>query len=175
MKDQKRPTLKNLEVIYLSYGGLGFFPFAPGTVGTLGAIPFLYLFGLFQISVYYVLPILIINIVLSSFLANLSQNKFGVKDPSWIVIDEVLGMATAWLFWPTAALLDLFFLFLFFRLFDIIKIWPATYFDKRMKHGAGVILDDIVSGIFAGLIFFIVKYFLLGAQLPPLYKSLDLF
>jgi phosphatidylglycerophosphatase A len=72
-------------------------------------------------------------------------------DPQWIVIDEVLGMTTAWLFIQNHNLLHLSILFALFRFFDIVKIWPASFFDKKIEHGAGTILDDIVSGIYAGM------------------------
>ena len=49
---------------------------------------------------------------------------------------------------------------LIFRVFDIFKIWPATYFDKKVTHGSGTILDDIISGVFAGIVILIGKYFL---------------
>ena len=71
-------------------------------------------------------------------------------------------MITAWLFIAKHNLLHIMILFALFRFFDIIKFWPATYFDQDVKHGAGTILDDIVSGIFAGISYLLINHFLLA-------------
>ena len=88
------------------------------------------------------------------------QKKYQLHDPGWIVIDEVLGIAVTWLFIAGYTWLDYLLIFAFFRFFDIVKIWPASYFDKKVKHGAGTIIDDIISGIFAGLLYLGVHHFL---------------
>lgn len=93
-------------------------------------------------------------------MADKAQKEFQSHDPQWIVIDEFLGMSVAWLFIQNHNLLHLIILFILFRFFDIIKIWPASYFDKKMDHGAGTILDDIVSGIYAGLVYLPIAQFL---------------
>jgi len=88
------------------------------------------------------------------------QKELQLHDPQWIVIDEFLGMSTAWLFIQTHNLLHLIILFVLFRIFDIIKIWPASFFDTKVEHGAGTILDDIVSGIYAGLVYLVISRFI---------------
>jgi phosphatidylglycerophosphatase A len=88
------------------------------------------------------------------------QKELKLHDPQWIVIDEVLGMTTAWLFIRTHNLLHLMIIFILFRFFDIVKIWPASYFDQKVHHGAGTILDDIVSGVYAGLIYLVIVNFI---------------
>jgi phosphatidylglycerophosphatase A len=68
-------------------------------------------------------------------------------------------MFLAWLFIRDNNLIHLVLLFVLFRFFDIVKIWPASYFDKKVKHGAGTILDDIVSGLYAGgLSYLLISY-----------------
>jgi phosphatidylglycerophosphatase A len=160
MGETKYFTKKRPEIIFLSFGLVGFLPKAPGTWGTLATLPFLYLLGGFHLPFFLFIPFLIILTVGSSFIANTIQNEFDLHDPGWIVIDEVIGMSVAWLFDPTNDLLSLAALFILFRFFDIIKIWPASYFDKKVTHGAGTILDDVVSGIYAGAIFIFIKNFL---------------
>jgi phosphatidylglycerophosphatase A len=86
------------------------------------------------------------------------QKKYQVHDPSWIVIDEVLGILVTYALCPLKSFLGVFILFVLFRFFDIVKVWPASYFD-RMTHGAGTILDDIVSGVYAGLVALLIKNF----------------
>ena len=159
MNEAKRPSIKRLDILFLSFFGVGFLPKAPGTWGTLATLPFLYFFGTFNPPYVLFIPFLIIMTVISSFIADIVQKKFDLHDPQFIVIDEVLGMTTAWLFIQTHNLIHLFILFILFRFFDIVKFWPASYFDKQVDHGAGTILDDIVSGIFAGITYLIINYF----------------
>lgn len=159
MNDVNRPSLKRLDILFLSFFGVGFLPKAPGTWGTLATLPFLYTIGRFNPPFFLFIPFIIILTIMSSYIADLVQKKFQLHDPQFIVIDEVLGMTTAWLFIKTHNLSHLFVLFVLFRFFDIIKIWPASFFDKKVQHGAGTILDDIVSGLYAGLIYLVINHF----------------
>lgn len=160
MKNDKRPSLKRLDILFLSFFGVGFSPFAPGTCGTIATLPFLFFLGKFNPPFFLFIPFLIILTIISSFIADIVQKKLELHDPQWIVIDEVIGMSVAWLFIGEHNLLNLFILFVLFRFFDIVKVWPASYFDKKVTHGMGTILDDVVSGIYAGIIFLIIKIFL---------------
>ena len=161
MTEDKRPPLKRLDILFLSFFGSGYLPVAPGTWGTLATLPFLYGIGRFNPPYFLFIPLLVIVTIISSFVAELVQKELKLHDPQWIVIDEVLGMTTAWLFIQTHKLLHLFILFLLFRFFDIVKFWPASYFDKKVDHGAGTILDDIVSGIYAGLTYLVIFHLIL--------------
>lgn len=135
-------------------------PIAPGTWGTLATLPFLYGIGRFNPPYFLFVPFIIIATTISCFIAEVVQKKLALHDPQWIVIDEVLGMSTAWLFIQKHNLLHLIILFILFRFFDIVKFWPASYFDKKVDHGAGTILDDIVSGIYAGLVYLVIAQFI---------------
>ena len=79
--------------------------------------------------------------------------------PSSIVIDEVAGMFVALAFVPHTAL-AYFGAFVLFRLFDIFKIFPANYIDKNLKNGYGVIMDDIIAGIYTILTLVILNVFI---------------
>lgn len=160
MNEDNRPSLKRLDIVFLSFFGTGFLPVAPGTWGTIATLPFLYGIGRFNPPYFLFIPFLTITTIISCFLAERAQKEFGSHDPQWIVIDEFLGMSVAWLFIQTHNLLHLMILFSLFRFFDIIKIWPASYFDKEVRHGTGTILDDIVSGIYAGLLYLVIARFL---------------
>lgn len=164
MNEANRPSLKRLDILFLSFFGVGFLPKAPGTWGTLATLPFLYIMGTFNPPYVLFIPLLIIMTAISSYIADIVQKKFNLHDPQFIVIDEVLGMTTAWLFIQKHNLTHLFILFVLFRIFDIVKVWPASYFDKEVHHGAGTILDDIVSGVFAGLAYLVINY-VLGSHL----------
>ncbi|MCB9060356.1 MAG: phosphatidylglycerophosphatase A [Halobacteriovoraceae bacterium] len=152
--------LSFLEKSFLSFLGVGLAPFAPGTFGTLAICPFLYFFDKLHIPTFIFLPILILATFLSCILAERNRKKNNEHDPSWIVIDEVLGMSLSWIIVGSTNLVGLIILFILFRLFDIFKIGPAKYFDTKVTHGCGVILDDLVSGVYASLIFLILRFFL---------------
>ncbi|MBY0414530.1 MAG: phosphatidylglycerophosphatase A [Bdellovibrionales bacterium] len=159
MNEANRPTLKRLDILFLSFFGVGFLPKAPGTWGTLATLPFLYGIGRFNPPYIFFIPFIIIVTAISSYIADSVQRKFNLHDPQFIVIDEVLGMTTTWLFIQQHNLSHLFIQFVLFRFFDIVKVWPASYFDKEVHHGAGTILDDIVSGVFAGLVYLVINHF----------------
>jgi phosphatidylglycerophosphatase A len=161
MKKQKNTILDTIYLTFLSFSGTGYSPFAPGTVGSLATIPLLYCFYLLNLPLWAFLATILILTIISCFIAEHIQQKKQVHDPGWIVIDEVLGMMVTWSFcYMSFDIYTITSVFIIFRIFDIFKIWPATYFDKKVTHGSGTILDDIISGIFAGIVILIGKYFL---------------
>ena len=161
MKKQNNTILDSLCLTFLTFFGTGYSPFAPGTVGSLATIPLLYCFYLLNLPLWIFLTITLILTIVSCFIAEHIQQKKEVHDPGWIVIDEVLGMMVTWSFcYMQFDFYTITAVFLIFRVFDIFKIWPATYFDKKITHGSGTILDDIISGVFAGIVILIGKYFL---------------
>lgn len=160
MKKQNNTLFDKFSLLFLSFFGTGYAPFAPGTVGSLATIPFLYLFSLLNLPLFVLILFTFLLTIIACFSAEYIQKKKGVHDPGWIVIDEVIGMFVTWIFiYPKFNFLSIFLVFLIFRIFDIFKIWPATFFDKKVRHGAGTILDDVVSGIYAGLLLLIGNYF----------------
>ena len=159
MENKKTLSLKDPDILFLSYFGVGFFPFAPGTAGTLATLPIIFLIGKCNESYLFYLPFIILLTLISCFVAEYTQKRKGLHDPSWIVMDEVIGMLITWLFYCGTNYLHIAILFGLFRFFDIIKIWPASYFDKKVKHGAGTILDDVISALFAGVCHKIILYF----------------
>lgn len=163
MKEQRTPSLKDWKIFFLSYAGLGFAPKAPGTVASAATLPLLWALGHFPLTPLGGFFILILSIGLTSYIADLAQEQYRCHDPSWIVVDEVLGMFTTWLLFRPSTSVEWLGLFLFFRFFDIVKVWPASYFDKKIVRGYGTILDDIVSGIYAGFCLILLKIVLPGA------------
>lgn len=158
MNETNRPDLRRPEILFLSFFGAGFLPKAPGTWGSLAITPFLYLLGTFNPPFFLFIPFLVILTILSSYIADIVQKKYNLHDPQFIVIDEVIGMFVTWLFIPQHNLINLILCFILFRIFDIVKIWPASYFDKKVDHGAGTILDDVISGLYAGLTLVLLNY-----------------
>lgn len=132
----------------LSFGfGSGLAPKAPGTWGTAMALP---IFAALQL----ILPNPIIFVfcmplfVLGVFTAELTGRALGVSDYGGIVIDEIVAMMMVLCFTPSTPLAWLV-AFALFRLFDIIKPWPISWFDRRIKGGLGVMIDDLIAAIFA--------------------------
>ena len=160
MKDQRISPIDKLHLTFLSYFGTGYSPKAPGTVGSLATLPLIYLFSVLNLSFTQVLIFTIILFILACFSAHHIQEKFGVHDPGWIVIDEVVGMLVTWLFiFPEVSWRGLTLVFILFRIFDIIKIFPANWLDKNIKNGAGTIIDDVASALYAGFLLLLVKNF----------------
>ena len=173
MNSPRRPTVKMLlnPIHAISMGfGSGLSTFAPGTVGTLAAIP-LYLLAANYMAWTVSEPINFIVLVSVMFIigcicAHYTGVALGVTDHGAIVWDEVVGYFVTMFFVPYATL-SIFELcvwviigFFVFRFFDIFKPWPASWVDKHVKNGFGVMLDDVLAGVFAaftlyiGLIFF---------------------
>lgn len=156
MNDKNRLDPLSLESIFLSFFGIGHIPFAPGTFGSLATLPFLYFYGSLGLPTFFLIPFIVITFIISCFITNAVQKRLKVEDPSWIVIDEVLGMLICFLFITQHRIIDYILLFTFFRFFDIVKVWPANYVDKNIKNGIGTILDDVISGLYAGLLYLAV-------------------
>lgn len=160
MKEQKhtRPPNLGLSVIFLSWFYSGMSPKAPGTVGSLATLPLILLLHYLQFNTYYLLGLTSILYGVAVLLTEKLQKEHHLHDPQWIVIDEVIGMLITWSFVQQVDVLSLSLVFISFRIFDIIKIWPASYFDRHL-HGMGTITDDVVSGVYAGIICFLVNHF----------------
>ena len=147
-----------LENFFLSFFGVGFIPFAPGTFGTLATMPLIILITKFSIPFYFLLPFFITTFVFSVFMINFVQKKQGLQDPSWIVIDEVLGVLITTPFISKDIWWHYLLIFILFRIFDISKIPPISYFDQKVKNGFGVIMDDIVAGIYTVISYKIIIF-----------------
>jgi phosphatidylglycerophosphatase A len=151
-------------VLLAAWGPCGYAPVAPGTFGTLGAIPLWWALRGLPLWVYALTVAAFI--ALSSFAADSAARYWKVPDASPIVIDEVAGYLVTLALVPwswSAALLG----FVLFRVFDILKPWPASWFD-RQKHALGVVMDDVAAGLWAALAFEAVSLALrLGAGCPP--------
>ena len=131
----------------LSLGfGSGLAPFAPGTCGTLVAVP-LYLL-LAQLSLSWYLLAVVIGFGAGVHLCQYTSDALGVHDHGGIVWDEFVGywitMIAVPLSWQWIVLG-----FVLFRVFDIVKPWPVKIADAKMKGGFGIMLDDVLAGLYA--------------------------
>ena len=139
----------NLNTMFVSVLGIGFIPIASGTFGSLAGLVIGYLLNLLSYNLFFLfIPTLFILGVIAS---NTYQKVTGEKDSSVIVIDEVVGQLIAMMFVMDNLVL-VFISFIIFRIFDILKPWPASYADKKMSDGFGVMLDDVFAGIYAAIL-----------------------
>lgn len=133
--------------------GIGFLPIS-GTMGSLVAIFFYYIFYNYLNLLSFIFFIIFIFFYSIFFLNKSLKQSFSSSDPKEIVIDEFIGQSI-----PLLICGNNFFLiilsFLLFRLFDITKPWPASYFDLKIKNATGVIMDDIIAGIYTFLIIYL--------------------
>lgn len=129
---------------------------APGTVGSFFALPIAYLvswygsWGVFLFCVF----IFLTGWKASEILLRHQEDK----DPGFVVIDEVLGQTLAFIFITSDVISSPILLllgFALFRFFDIVKIWPACWFDQKMHTALGVMLDDAVAGFYAALVLYV--------------------
>ncbi len=149
--------MRRFIILFATWWGTGYSPIASGTVGTLAAIP-LYLL-LVRLSIPYYLLLLISLTLFSCWVSGRAETIFNEKDSSKIVIDEVIG----YLVTMTGASLSLSSVilgFFLFRFFDIVKVPPANIIDRRMENGWGVVLDDVVAGVYACVILHLLLRFI---------------
>ena len=97
------------------------------------------------------LALLAIATVIAIAIAGRADAIWQEHDSGKIVIDEIVGMAIALVGFPPTWT-NVVVIFLIFRVLDVVKLWPANYCDREMPGGAGVVLDDVVSGIYANLV-----------------------
>jgi len=140
--------MKKIILFLATNAGLGYAPVASGTFGTLMGIPIFYFMSELNVELFSLAWTAIL--LISFWSAHHAGKIFKVTDDGRIVIDELIGYLTTIAFlpfnWPIAIVG-----FLLFRFFDIIKVWPASWFDNKVKNGFGVVMDDVVAGIYAAL------------------------
>ena len=136
--------------------GCGLLPKAPGTWGSLAALPFA------AALVWWGGPWLLLAASIALFAIGIWASEryaraMAAEDPSAVVIDEVVGQWLAlvpaagvfWLYLPG---------FLAFRLFDIVKPWPVSWADRELGGGLGIMLDDVLAGLYAAALVAALRY-----------------
>ena len=157
------PNLKKPYEFIASLGGIGLIPLAPGTFGSIFAWFVFVIMSHFVDMLIYTICIVFIAIwVCEKASVNLIQ-----KDHKSIVIDELAGMWVALvpvIYFASNQFERIIYACLalvFFRVFDILKPFPISYFDKKYKNGFGIVLDDIIAGIFSGILSVLIVVFLI--------------
>ena len=143
-------NVKRKAVMFLATGCfVGYIPFAPGTFGTGLGIPLS--FFLSKIDLSFAILFTVVLILSAIWIAGEAEKIIEQKDPGAIVIDEIVGFVITLLGLPFN-LLTVAAGFLIFRGLDIFKPYPIRLFEKKLSGGAGVVMDDVVAGIFSNLI-----------------------
>jgi phosphatidylglycerophosphatase A len=135
--------------------GAGYAPIVPGTFGTLAAVPLFYLIAIYGNR--WILGLAAIVLFgIGVWVSTKAEILYGRKDPSKVVIDEVMGFLVAMLFLPFQVKYVLI-SFVVFRIMDIVKPWPAQ--QIQVLHGGwGIMLDDLFAGIYSGLVILLGNY-----------------
>ncbi len=136
--------------------GSGLAPFAPGTFGTIAAIPLFYALSFLDWPIY--LAVLVVASLIGFWVCHVTSRDLGVHDHKAIVWDEFVG------YWITMFMVPFSWQwaivgFVLFRIFDIIKPYPISWLDNNVHGGLGIMIDDIVAGVFAALSLQLIIYF----------------
>ena len=151
---QNFPNLKDPLHFIATLGGLGKIPIAPGTFGSIFAW-FVFIFLSHYINMIF---LTFVVGIFSVWICEKITKDLVIKDHKSIVIDELVG---TWI-----SLLPVLFIaddryeriiyaaiaLILFRFFDILKPYPISFFDKEYKNGLGIVLDDVIAGIFSGIL-----------------------
>ncbi len=158
------PDLKKFSHLFSTFFGVGLLPIAPGTWGSIAALILFFCYVFFQINFFYFLLSFFLLSIFAVIASELSSKDLVEKDHKAIVIDEVSGAWLSFLFvpalggydftsaeWQFKAYFIAMTLLVLFRFFDILKPHPISLVDQRFKSGFGIVLDDLIAGVFAGL------------------------
>ena len=153
---QSRRPRPRTALHWIAFGaGAGLAPQAPGTVGTAVAIPIYLSIGTAPLEAYAFAVVCVVAVGI--WVCGRTASDLGVHDHPGIVLAEIAGFLITmtalpfdWV-WVVAG-------FATFRVFDIAKPWPISLADRRVHGGLGIMLDDVLAGIFACIVLHAVRY-----------------
>jgi len=150
--------MHNINFLFVTLFGLGKIKKIPGSFASLATTLFLFfLFHIIHVSPNIVLTFVVIIFFISFYAVNIFIRDLDNKDPKEVVIDEFIGQSIPICLYEVAhgttkeidqILTFYFIMFILFRIFDIVKPYPASYYDKNFKNSFGVIMDDVVAGLY---------------------------
>ena len=160
--------MNRLKLAFVSVGFLGLSPFAPGTAGTLGGVALAWLLGRTQHYLFYSVLACVVLYAIGRSLGEWSERYAGGKDPGFFVVDEVIGYLLTCLWTQGPSPLALTVAFFLFRFLDVVKPPPARAME-RLGGGDGILLDDVVSGLYGLLVMALLRWFALepGSWVSP--------
>ena len=150
--------MNKLIFLFVTLFGIGKLKKIPGSYASLVTTIFLFfLFHIFNLSPNFILIGILIIFFLSIYAVNIFIKNLDNKDPKEVVIDEFIGQSIPICLYEIAhegtkemnqVLTFYFIMFILFRIFDIVKPYPVSYYDKNFKNSFGVIMDDVCAGLY---------------------------
>ena len=150
--------MHNINFLFVTLFGIGKLKKIPGSYASLATTIFLFiLFHILNFSPNIVLIGVIIVFLISLYAVNIFIKDMDNKDPKEVVIDEFIGQSIPICLYEIAhegvketsqVLTFYFIMFILFRIFDIVKPYPVSYYDKKFKNSFGVIMDDVAAGLY---------------------------
>ena len=160
--------INNFHFLFVSLFGIGKISKIPGSIASLVTTIFLFfLFHILNISPNIILVCIVIIFFFSIYSISVFIKNLDDKDPKIIVIDEFIGQSIPICLYEIAhettnetgqVLTFYFIMFILFRIFDITKPYPVSYYDKNFKNSFGVVMDDVCAGLYVVgiLVFYMV-------------------
>ncbi len=142
--------LDRLAFVVGTWFGCGQSPKAPGTVGSLGAVPLHLLLIRLPLSVH--CGVILVITVLGTWASQRISDTLGEEDPQRVVVDEVAGVLIAMAAVRAYSAAFAVAAFVLFRFFDITKLGPIRAAEHARPAGVGIMADDLVAGVFAGIL-----------------------
>ena len=149
--------------LFVTLFGLGKIKKIPGSFASLATTLFLFfIFHILKISPNIILIFVIVIFFISLYAVNYFIKNLDNKDPKEVVIDEFIGQSIPICLYEiahqqtkeiTQVLIFYFTMFILFRIFDIAKPYPVSYYDKNFKNSFGVIMDDVAAGLYVVVVF----------------------
>ena len=150
-------NFKQKSVMFVATGCfIGNISFAPGTLGSIVGLPLCFLLSKIDLSIAVVLTMLFM--FLSIRIAQQAEKILKTEDPGCIVIDEIVGLMVTLLGLPfnkVSAVAG----FIIFRFIDILKPYPIRSIEKRLTGGTGIVMDDVVAGIYSNVVLRVVYFY----------------
>ena len=159
--------IKTVNTLFVTMFGLGKITKIPGTFGSLATIIILYIFfHVLNLSSNSILICLIIIFIFSFLAVAIHIKDSENKDPKEVIIDEFIGQSIPIYLYEIShgtektsdeAIIFYGLCFILFRFFDIVKPFPVSYFDKNFKNYFGIIMDDIMAGLYSMILIYLIS------------------
>ncbi len=150
--------INKFNFLFVTLFGIGKISKIPGSIASLATTIFLFfLLHMLKIPANFILVFVIIIFFISLYAVNIFIKVLDNKDPKEVVIDEFIGQSIPICLYEIAhkgtketneVLIFYFIMFILFRIFDIVKPYPVSYYDKNFKNSFGVIMDDVCAGLY---------------------------
>ncbi len=150
--------LKKINFLFVTLFGIGKISKIPGSIASLVTTVFLFfLFHVVNISANIILASIVVIFFISLWSVSIFIKSLDNKDPNEVVIDEFIGQSIPICLYEIAhegtnetsqVLTFYFIMFILFRIFDIVKPYPVSYYDKNFKNSFGVVMDDVCAGLY---------------------------